>query len=74
MKTKRPKALKHGDLEELVQDMSDIQPITPSLRHQWEAVRRTCSKSCLGRPREDPKLSSRIELTSIGPAPLAEAD
>jgi hypothetical protein len=66
------------DLDRLAKDASDIRPLSPALRREWEAARRTGAKAApavrRGRPRKDPGSKSRIVPISIDPALLAAAD
>ena len=62
------------ELDRLAHDPGDLRPLTPALRRQWDAARRTGTKPRPGRPRKDPRLKSRIVPISIDPALLAAAD
>lgn len=60
------------ELEKLAHETSDIRPLSPALRREWEAARRTGAR--LGRPRKAPGTKSRIVPISIDPALLEEVD
>jgi hypothetical protein len=74
MKTKRKTMESFDELERLARDTSDIGPLTPDMRRQWDAARRTGARRGSGRPRKDPRLKSRIVPISIEPALLAQID
>jgi len=72
-RNKRPVRQSFELLEKLAHDMSDIRPLTPAMRRQWQAARRA-GKKRPGRPRKDPRLKSRIVPISIEPKLLAAVD
>src|SRR5687767_3258528 len=73
-KKDRPKRESFEALDRLAHDTSDLRPLSPALRRQWHAARRTGGKPRPGRPRKDPRLKSRIVPISMDPALLAAAD
>ena len=74
MKQKNPNRESFGELEREAQNLSDLRPLSPQLRRQWEAAQRTGAKIQRGRPPKDPALKSRIVPISIDPALLARVD
>jgi len=72
--TKRKAQETFEELDRQAHDTSDIRPLSPEMRRQWEAARRTGKKSRSGRPPKDPNLKSRIVPISIDPKLLAEID
>jgi hypothetical protein len=71
---KRDKRESFEQLDRAARNSSDLRPLTPAMRRQWEAAKRTGTKSRPGRPRKDPRLKSRIVPISIDPALLEAAD
>jgi len=74
MKNRDTKRESFEAMEKQAHDVSDLRPMTPAMRRQWDAARRTGTKVKAGRPRKDPRLKSRIVPISIDPALLAAAD
>jgi len=78
--TKTPMKVNHKnkesfeDLDKLAHETNDIRPLTPAMRREWQAARRTGTKRRVGRPAKDPRLKSRIIPISIEPALLAKID
>ena len=54
--------------------LDDIRSLSPAMRSQWEAAKRTGAKLRPGRPRKDPAKKSRIVPISIDPALLKAID
>jgi hypothetical protein len=54
--------------------IDDIRPLSPAMRAQWEAAKRTGAKPRPGRPRKDPAKKSLIVPISIDPALLESID
>jgi len=54
--------------------IDDIRPLSPAMRSQWEAAKRTGDKPRRGRPRKDPGEKSLIVPISIEPALLKAID
>ena len=74
MKTRQANRESFEQLEKLAHNVSDIKPLSPAIRREWEAARRTGKKLRPGRPRKDPRLKSRIVPISLDPMLLAEID
>lgn len=75
MKKRSPRKLESFEsLERHAHDLSDIRPMSPAMRRQWNAARRTGAKKRVGRPRKDAQLKSRIVPISIDPALLKAVD
>ena len=62
------------ELEKLARNTASIKPLSPQLRKQWDAAKRTGRKLGRGRPAKHPSEKSRIVLISIDPKLLAEID
>ena len=74
MKTRHATRESFERLDKLAHDVNDIKPISPAMRREWDAARRTGKKLRPGRPRKDPTLKSRIVPISLDPMLLAEID
>jgi arylsulfatase A-like enzyme len=48
------------ELDRLEHDTSDIEPLSPAMRRQWEKAKRTGKKAIVGPPQKDPRLKSKI--------------
>jgi len=62
------------ELDRLAHTTGDIRPLSPAMRRQWEAAKRTGTKLRPGRPRKDPAKKSLIVPISIDPALLKATD
>ena len=63
-----------AEIDRQAHAMDDIGPLSPAMRAQWEAAKRTGSKLRPGRPRKDPAKKSLIVPISIDPALLKATD
>jgi hypothetical protein len=63
-----------AELDRQAHVIDDIRPLSPAMRAQWEAAKRTGSKHRPGRPRKDPARKSLIVPISIDPALLKATD
>jgi hypothetical protein len=52
----------------------DVRPLSPAMRSEWEAAKRTGVKRRPGRPRKDPGKKSLIVPVSIDPELLDATD
>ena len=73
MKAKTRKMESFEQLETLAHDMSDIRPLTPALRREWEAARRTAATRP-ARARKNAGHKSQIVPISIDSRLLAQVD
>jgi hypothetical protein len=63
-----------AELDRQAHATDDIRSLSPALRSQWEAAKRTGPKPRPGRPRKDPAKKSLIVPISIEPALLEAID
>jgi hypothetical protein len=74
MKKKIKKRQTFEELDQMAHDTGDIKPLSPRLRAQWEAAKRTGARARSGRPRKSPALKARIVPISMDPALLEKVD
>lgn len=74
MKSKAIKNYSARELDRMALDMSDVKPMSASMRRKWEAAKQTGKQMHRGRPRKAPTTQSRIVPVSIDPSLLSEAD
>ena len=72
MKAKTKNQESFEELEKLAHDISDIKPLSPAMRREWEAAQRTGLK--MRSARKYPNLKSRIVPISMDPKLLAAID
>jgi hypothetical protein len=63
-----------AELDRQAHATDDIRPLSPALRSQWEAAKKTGANVRPGRPRKDPAKKSLIVPISIEPALLQAID
>lgn len=63
-----------AEIDRQAHAIDDIRPLSPAMRSQWEAAKRTGAKPRRGRPRKAPGEKSLIVPISIDPALLEAAD
>jgi hypothetical protein len=71
---KKPSLDSLAELDRQAHSTSDIRPLSPAMRSQWEAAKRTGAKMRPGRPKKDPAKKSLIVPISIDPALLKATD
>ena len=71
---KKPARESFAEIGRQAHALNDIRPLSPAMRSQWEAAKRTGAKRRPGRPRKDPAQKSLIVPISIDPALLEATD
>ena len=62
------------ELEATAHNPKLIKPLSPEMRRQWEAAKRTGTRKGPGRPSKDPAAKSRIVPISLDPKLLKQID